>query len=145
MLQLAELLAGEEEEEEKEQLKQGKEKDKGYFANLQASIVNNVQIEVNNVHIRYQDHDNAGTPFAFGITVEHFSARSTNSKGEPQFVSPKDNENLYKLVEMKNFAVYWDANAKHVPSTSKQQIGEDLHQLVCFLQLLIIKKMKNKN
>lgn len=121
-------MAGEEEEEEQEQINKGK--DKGYFANLQASVVNNLQIEISNVHIRYQDFDNSGKPFAFGVTIENFSARSTNSKGEPQFVSPKDNENLYKLVQMKNFAMYWDAKAKHIPATSKKQIGEDLHQLV---------------
>ena len=55
---------------------------------------------------------------------------STNSKGEFQFVNPKENENLYKLVQMKNFAMYWDANAEHIPADSKEQIGEDLHELI---------------
>ena len=118
-------MAGEEEEAQEK-----KEKDKGYFANLQAAVVNNLQIEIENVHIRYQDYDQNGKPFAFGVTIEKFSARSTNSKGEFQFVNPKENENLYKLVQMKNFAMYWDANAEHIPADSKEQIGEDLHELV---------------
>lgn len=31
---------------------------------------------------------------------------------------------------MKNAAFYWISKAKHIPTTSKQQMGEDLHELV---------------
>ncbi|KAL1738923.1 N-terminal region of Chorein, a TM vesicle-mediated sorter-domain-containing protein, partial [Schizophyllum fasciatum] len=59
----------------------------GLIASLIAKIVNNVQVTVKNIHVRYEDKISMpGRPFAAGITLAGFTAVSVNGNWEPAFI-----------------------------------------------------------
>jgi hypothetical protein len=76
----------------------------GLWASLTTKIINNLQVTVKNIHVRYEDKisvpgvstDMRSTcryldnrlqhPFAAGITLAGFTARSVNEKWEPAFI-----------------------------------------------------------
>jgi hypothetical protein len=113
-LEVAELLgldAADTEEAKKIAEEKKKKNEDGFLQSLQVKIVNNLQIFVDNVHIRYEDDlANPDQPFAFGITLEHFHAQSTDSNWNATFLKLKE-DLQHKLVTLKNLAVYWDTPA----------------------------------
>lgn len=78
----------------------------GFFSAVTQTVINNIQVKVRNVHIRYEDDTtDPQHPFALGVTLEEVSARSCNSRWEVAFLSA-DAEMVYKLALLKSFAVY---------------------------------------
>jgi len=54
-----------------------------FSSSLLTKIVDNLQLVLSNVHIRYEDrYSVAGLPFVFGVTVEKISAESANENWE---------------------------------------------------------------
>ncbi|KAJ8084001.1 Vacuolar protein sorting-associated protein 13A [Marasmius tenuissimus] len=59
----------------------------GLIASLIAKIINNLQITVKNIHIRYEDKLSVpGHPFAGGITLAGFKAVSVDQDWRPAFI-----------------------------------------------------------
>lgn len=119
MLQFSELL-----EDEGDETTEKKE-DSGFFATAGAAIVNNVQVYIKNVHLRYQDNT-SGSQFGFGITLEHLHAQSTDAKWKPTFVTDTSVPKYFKFVSLKNLAVYWNPYSPAPPVTSMAEVGEFL-------------------
>lgn len=62
----------------------------GYIDDLQTKILDNVQIFVENVHIRVEDRlSTRNSACAYGITLSGLSIQSTNEKWEPEFVTKR--------------------------------------------------------
>jgi len=85
-------------------------------------IVNNIQVYIDKVHIRYEDDLSTDHPFTFGITLESLYAQSTNDKWEPTFISTPE-KLVHKLVSLKNLSVYWNSGDKFI-SQSSNMLGE---------------------
>lgn len=63
------------------------QKNQGILQALQAAVLNNVQITIKNIHIRYEDNMSVpGHPFSAGITLAEFSARTTDGEWQPAFI-----------------------------------------------------------
>jgi vacuolar protein sorting-associated protein 13A/C len=59
---------------------------------LVSKIIDNLQISLNNIHVRYEDDiSNPGHPFAAGVTLSEISAISTNDEWIPTFISEMTN------------------------------------------------------
>ncbi|KAG5647989.1 hypothetical protein DXG03_007023 [Asterophora parasitica] len=59
----------------------------GLWESLIAKVINNLQITVKNIHIRYEDNLSVpGHPFAAGITLAGFTAVSVNESWEAAFI-----------------------------------------------------------
>ncbi|XP_053625592.1 intermembrane lipid transfer protein Vps13D isoform X2 [Plodia interpunctella] len=81
-----------------------------YGTGLLANIVENLQLKLNDVHIRYEDtitcHPSA---FACGLTVESLAAESCDSDWRRGFTLLADADGCsFKLLELQQLAVYWD-------------------------------------
>lgn len=81
-----------------------------YGSGLVTNIIENLQLKINDVHIRYEDSltiDNLN--FGCGIKIESLSAQSCDSNWIPGFTSAW-NQNIasYKLLELRSFSFYWD-------------------------------------
>lgn len=73
------------------------QKNQGFLQALVGTILNNLQITVKNIHIRYEDKSSVpGHPFAAGVTLAEFSARTTDGKWEPAFV-PSNAGTIFKV------------------------------------------------
>ncbi|CAI4219735.1 unnamed protein product [Parascedosporium putredinis] len=87
-------------------------KNQSFTQSLVTKIVDNVQVTVKNIHVRYEDSISApGHPFALGVTLGEFSAVSTDGKWKAAFLHGQDNT-THKLARLDGLAVYWDTDAE---------------------------------
>ncbi|KAH6845758.1 hypothetical protein B0I37DRAFT_435189 [Chaetomium sp. MPI-CAGE-AT-0009] len=83
-----------------------------FTESLVTKIVDNLQVTVKNIHVRYEDAISApGHPFALGITLEEFSAVSTDGEWTPTFIQDSS-KTTHKLATLEALAVYWNTDTK---------------------------------
>nr|XP_018896804.1 PREDICTED: vacuolar protein sorting-associated protein 13D isoform X1 [Bemisia tabaci] len=84
----------------------------GYATGVMANIVDNLQLKIIDVHLRFEDEVTSDSQsFAVGVTIESLAAQSCNKEWIPGFVSytsDSSNGHSFKLVELTNLAIYWD-------------------------------------
>ncbi|KAI0535905.1 vacuolar protein sorting-associated protein 13 [Xylaria digitata] len=87
-------------------------KSQSFTESLVTKIVDNLQVTVKNIHVRYEDSISApGHPFALGATLEEFSAVSTDGEWEPTFIQNSSNT-TNKLATLAALAVYWNTDSE---------------------------------
>ncbi|CAM1500416.1 Fc.00g095780.m01.CDS01 [Cosmosporella sp. VM-42] len=85
-------------------------KSQSFTQSLVTKIVDNLQVTVKNIHIRYEDSISApGHPFALGVTLEEFSAVSTDGQWKPTFIQDSTDV-THKLATLGALAVYWNTD-----------------------------------
>lgn len=101
------------------------QKSQSFTASLITAIVDNVQVSVKNIHIRYEDSiSDPGHPFALGVTLEEFSAVSTDENWKPTFIQGTSGS-THKLATLGSLAVYWDTDAKLIGTGTGTQDGKE--------------------
>jgi vacuolar protein sorting-associated protein 13A/C len=115
-----------------------------FTASLVTKIVDNLQVTVKNIHVRYEDSISApGHPFALGITLEEFSAISTDGEWKPTFIQDSTKV-THKLATLGALAVYWNTDTKLMgPGREIEIPAEDLmtHQdMVSRFKSMIVKE-----
>lgn len=83
--------------------------DKGFVEKLIAQIINNVQVNVKNIHIRFEDKSDPENEFAFGITLHEFAINSTDANWIPGF-SREIQHHFHKIAALNSFAAYMNVN-----------------------------------
>lgn len=87
-------------------------KNETFIASLTNRIVDNLQISVQNVHIRYEDDVSVpGHPFSVGLTLGGFSAISTDSDWKPTFIH-NSKEGVHKLAQLDSLSIYFDTDSE---------------------------------
>ncbi|KAI9686492.1 MAG: hypothetical protein M1822_003503 [Bathelium mastoideum] len=96
-----------------------------FTTSLVTAIVDNLQVSVKNVHIRYEDSvADPGHPFAVGVTLREISAVSTDENWKPTFIQ-NSSGTTHKLATLGALAVYWDSDAKLLGSGKGSQVGAE--------------------
>lgn len=119
-------------------------KQQSFTAALTTTIIDNVQIQVKNVHIRYEDAvSDPGHPFAVGLTLQELSAVSTDENWRPTWVQSTTPQ-THKLATLGSLALYWDTDTELLGTgtgqqDSKQQ-GIDRTALLDKFRELIVKR-----
>ncbi|KAL2125638.1 hypothetical protein VTJ04DRAFT_2003 [Mycothermus thermophilus] len=100
-------------ERSREGLSQEEQKrSQSFTESLVTKIVDNLQIDIKNIHIRYEDAiSDPGHPFSLGITLEKFSAVSTDSDWNQMFIQDSTST-THKLATLEALAVYWNTDTK---------------------------------
>jgi hypothetical protein len=92
--------------------KGGKESEAGYFEKLVTKIIDNVQVSIKNIHIRFECSLNPKTHFNFGVTLDGLTIFTTDERGVKQFLdrSKKENEGkpMHKRLFLNDFSFYWN-------------------------------------
>ncbi|KAH6640079.1 hypothetical protein BKA67DRAFT_665445 [Truncatella angustata] len=87
-------------------------KSQSFTESLVTKIVDNLQVTVKNIHVRYEDSiSTPGHPFALGVTLEEFSAVSTDGEWKPTFIQ-NSTKSTNKLAKLEALAVYWNTDTK---------------------------------
>uniref|UniRef100_A0A182P4B8 UBA domain-containing protein n=1 Tax=Anopheles epiroticus TaxID=199890 RepID=A0A182P4B8_9DIPT len=88
-----------------------------YGTTLVTNIIENLQLTVNGIHVRYEDALTIPNQhFACGIKIDSLSAQSCDATWTPGKTANWSTQHLtFKLVELSNFSVYWDPRAQHEP------------------------------
>ncbi|XP_053672745.1 intermembrane lipid transfer protein Vps13 [Anopheles nili] len=96
-------------EEEKEKV--GPVADKSFAEKLTTQIVNNVQIKISDIHIRYEDTTTTGHPFAFGVTLSNLSVHTTDENWVQTLVSDSVTK-IFKVAQLEMLSVYMNCNTQ---------------------------------
>ncbi|KAJ1353259.1 hypothetical protein KIN20_009853 [Parelaphostrongylus tenuis] len=86
--------------------------DTWWGASLISTVLNNIQLILDNVHIRYEDNLSLpnGLVFNCGVRIQTMTMRTTNAAGKPGFIEPQNGVNVFKKLELKGFSLYWNSN-----------------------------------
>ncbi|KXS98876.1 hypothetical protein AC578_10852 [Pseudocercospora eumusae] len=115
------------------------QKQQSFTAALTTTIIDNVQIQVKNVHVRYEDALSApGHPFAAGLTLQELSAVSTDENWKPTWIAGTS-ATTHKLATLGSLAVYWDTDAELLGSGTGEQQDLDHQATMDKFRELIIK------
>ncbi|KAG5731737.1 Vacuolar protein sorting-associated protein 13 [Termitomyces sp. T112] len=97
----------------------------GLWESLIAKIINNLQITVKNIHMRYEDNLSVpGHPFAAGATLSEFTAVSVDEHWEPAFIESTAGA-IHKLANLQSLTLYFDTDSRSLaelsPAESKKK------------------------
>ncbi len=123
-LQLAEMLGLDAPPSDKPQATQEPEK-RGWFESLAMKVVDNIQIFLDRVHVRYED-EGRGEPFAAGLTLDALHAQSTDAQWQPSFLTVAQ-KIVHKLVSLSHLALYFNTSgpgARPLTYTSLAELQE---------------------
>lgn len=87
-----------------------------YVQQLTAKIIDNLEVNITNLHIRYEDTTSIpGSIFSCGVTIERLSLTTTDEAWSARFVSrdlgQRKETAIHKLGTMENFGVYWNTSS----------------------------------
>lgn len=86
--------------------------DSWWGASLISTVLNNIQLILNNVHIRYEDNSTVfGKTFNCGIRIQKMTMQTTNHHWKPGFAEPQKGTNIFKKLELIGFSIYWNSKA----------------------------------
>ncbi|XP_044757951.1 vacuolar protein sorting-associated protein 13A-like [Coccinella septempunctata] len=105
-----------------------------FSEHLVSNILNNLQLNISRVHIRYEDKVSCVYPLAAGITIESITAETTNSKWKSAPNDSKKDKNFY-LIKIDCMSVYWNqgVNIKKWEFPSEYYTWKNA--MVCSVQL----------
>ncbi|KAL3994358.1 hypothetical protein ACH3XW_21415 [Acanthocheilonema viteae] len=88
-------------------------------ASLVSTIVNNIQLVLSNVHIRYEDDRTLSNneSFVCGVRIHNVSMQTTDSHWGIGYIQPQDGVNMFKKLEIEGLSVYWNCG---------QQVTEEI-------------------
>uniref|UniRef100_A0A1L8DVL7 Putative vacuolar protein n=1 Tax=Nyssomyia neivai TaxID=330878 RepID=A0A1L8DVL7_9DIPT len=85
--------------------------DKSFTEKLVMQIVNNLQIRISNIHIRYEDRSIGGDLFAFGVTLKNFSVNTTDETWSKCYLKEVVSK-VFKMAELEGLAVYFNCSTE---------------------------------
>ncbi|KAL1410608.1 Vacuolar protein sorting-associated protein 13 [Vanrija albida] len=92
----------------------GAENKETYFGAIATRIINNVQIHIKNIHLRYEDGTSTPDhPFAAGLTISEFKMVSTDENWVEAFLE-NDVKDVHKLSKLSALSVYFDTDATSI-------------------------------
>lgn len=88
-----------------------------------ARTINNIQVKIANVHIRYEDNTKIDRPYAFGITLHDFEIFTTDENWQKCFVDGVI-RHVFKLASLDCLSVYMNCNGESFSTRPEHEIIE---------------------
>lgn len=90
-----------------------KQAEKNYMQKLVIKIIDNIEIKISNIHVRYEDISRVtSVPYSAGFTLESITVATTDNNWMEKFVTRDmalgKKDTIHKLGNVKNFTVYWN-------------------------------------
>ncbi|CAM9870023.1 unnamed protein product, partial [Ectocarpus sp. 12 AP-2014] len=103
---------------------------KGFVEKLVQRIVDNIEINVADIHIRYEDTVLVpGQTVSAGVCLESFVVTTTDKDFVPQFLDRTGGQTwdtrVHKLARVTGFSVYWRVNDKERDELIPAQFRSD--------------------
>lgn len=95
--------------------------DPSFQERLIARIINNIQINVKNVHIRYEDLKMTGSPFACGVTLHNLELYTTDNNWVKFYLAEETNR-VFKLARLDTFALYMNCDTEQFGTTATKEV-----------------------
>ncbi|KAF7285850.1 hypothetical protein GWI33_009822 [Rhynchophorus ferrugineus] len=78
-----------------------------FAEHLVSNILNYIQINISNVHVRYEDEFSFSTPIVAGLCINSITAQTTNSKWKKSN-SDSISDRSYYLIKIEAISTYWN-------------------------------------
>jgi len=102
----------------------------GYFETLTLKIINNLQIYVDNVHVRYEDSvSNKSEPFALGLMLQSIHIQSTDADWTPNFVVIQE-AIMRKLLDLNKLSFYFDTSPQVLKASNDEEYKEKMKSFI---------------
>lgn len=101
-----------------------------FTENLVTKIVDNLQVTIKNIHVRYED-DSVFTedPYSFGFTLAELSAVSTDESWLPTFISGLT-AHTNKLLTLDSFEIYMNTEFESIYSEDTDELLENFAHVI---------------
>ena len=106
--------------------------DGSYASRLFEIIMNNLIVEISNVHVRYEcaHSERSGVPHTVvGFTLAAVKLQTTNEHGKPMFIDPTSSTTCHKKLTLDGLRLYSEADVGATTTTTTQQQQHQQHQL----------------
>lgn len=101
---------------------QSEEERQTWLGAFTSKLVDNVQIKLKNVHLRYEDDlSTPNHPFAAGVTLSSFKAVSTDENWVEAFIQ-SGLEGVRKLATLDGLSIYFDTDATSIHRSDKREM-----------------------
>lgn len=105
-----------------------------YVQQWTAKIIDNIEITLKNVHIRYEDSQTIpGSIFSAGVTLKSFTLSSCDEKWAEKFIERDLNKAvtaIRKLSRINNFGVYWMTKSTHFKEKPFADWSKEMKRLI---------------
>ncbi|KAH8237095.1 hypothetical protein KR038_004232 [Drosophila bunnanda] len=85
--------------------------DAGFTEKLTAQIVNNLQVQITNVHLRYEDTTTTGRPFSFGISLHELELYTTDRDWEKTYMAQQAAQ-VFKMANLSCLSAYMNCGGQ---------------------------------
>ena len=100
-------------------------KSQSFTESMTTAIVDNIQVSIKNIHIRYEDAvSTVDHPFALGLTIKELSAVSTDKDWKPSFIQSTSGT-TNKLATLGELAFYWNTDANLFGTGKGADVGAE--------------------
>ncbi|KAI8844441.1 hypothetical protein BJ741DRAFT_543605 [Chytriomyces cf. hyalinus JEL632] len=99
-----------------------------FVTQLITKIVDNLQISIQNIHIRYEDKQR-DIPFSMGFTLSEFSAASTDENWNEAFIHEEIGI-IHKLIRLESLAIYFNTESVSLAGMSVEESIKIFTQLI---------------
>eukprot|EP01114_Cavostelium_apophysatum_P004048 TRINITY_DN1418_c0_g1_i1.p1 TRINITY_DN1418_c0_g1~~TRINITY_DN1418_c0_g1_i1.p1 ORF type:complete len:3212 (-),score=1062.70 TRINITY_DN1418_c0_g1_i1:26-9661(-) len=104
---------------------------KSFVESLATKIVDNLQVEINNIHIRFEDFTTSKEfPFAVGVCLGSLKLRSTDENWKEMFVNERVGDLIYKLARMEHLSVYMNPCSESLSKLDNAQLTAVFNNLI---------------
>ena len=100
-------------------------KNQSFVESITTAVVDNLQVSIKNIHIRYEDSISApGHPFALGFTLQEFSAVSTDANWKPSYIQ-STSATANKIAVLNALSFYWNTDATLFGAGTGEKVGAE--------------------
>ncbi|XP_030755861.1 vacuolar protein sorting-associated protein 13A-like [Sitophilus oryzae] len=82
-----------------------------FAEHLVSNILNYIQLNISNIHVRYEDEFSYSSPVAVGLCVGSITAQTTNSKWKKSTYESQSDTSYY-LIKTDAISIYWNTGQK---------------------------------
>lgn len=88
-------------------------KEDGMVARLGKKVIDNLQLRIMNVHVRFEEGSSRAASYAWGLTLEEISLTTTDANWKPSFIERTDEaaDKLYKMLQVRRLNLYWESGS----------------------------------
>lgn len=102
---------------------------KSSMGRLVETIIQNLTVRINRIHVRYEDVDTDGKPFCAGFTLESLLAEAANADWKT-VVGDAVEGAFRKLVSLQNVSLYWDIGGQMLSFNSAEEMAKQMSNLI---------------
>ncbi|EGC37154.1 hypothetical protein DICPUDRAFT_94146 [Dictyostelium purpureum] len=117
-------------EAENTEMSQLKQEGDSFTGRLVTKIIDNLQIIINKVHIRFENKNDIGKLYACGLTLDRLSIQSTDEFWNPSFVDSSQTSIIRKLCIMDSLGFYIDDDADSFQNLSLSEFTREFTNLI---------------